>query len=85
MREVGRTFRRTDLLTGHIVVEYAPYMAAAPSLACAYETDPVLASAMQAPVVEWTPEEQALLDEAKARSTRWIPNKEFLGILEDSR
>lgn len=60
-------------------------MVAAPSLACANETDPVLAAANQAPLVEWTAEEKALLDEVKGRPVRWIPNEEFISILDDSR
>jgi hypothetical protein len=62
-------------------------MVAAPPLASACETDPVLAAASQAPLVEWSADEQALLDEVKGRPVRWIPNEQFMAMLphDDSR
>jgi hypothetical protein len=46
-----------------------------------YVTDPVLAAAQRAPLVEQTDEERALLDEAKSRPVRWIPHEEFASKL----
>ncbi len=53
-------------------------MAAAASLTD--ETDPILAAARRAPLVEWTAEEQALLADVKGRPVAWIPNDQFTAM-----
>jgi hypothetical protein len=62
-------------------------MVAAAPLTDSDETEPVLAAAKRAPLVEWTAEEQALLDDVKGRHVRWIPNDQFMAMLpnDDSR
>lgn len=51
------------------------------------ETDPILAAARRAPLVEWTAEEQALLAEVKGCPVVWIPNDQFMAMLphDDNR
>jgi hypothetical protein len=78
---------QTILLTSRVRTIYCHHMVAAASLTYVDETDPVLAAAKRAPLVEWTAEEQALLDDMKGRPVRWIPNDQFMAMLphDDSR
>jgi hypothetical protein len=45
------------------------------------DTDPVLAAAQRAPLVELTDEEQALLSDVESRPVRWIAHEQFASRL----
>jgi hypothetical protein len=47
--------------------------------------DPVLAAFLSSPLVEFTDEERALIDEAKSHPGPMIPNEQFMAFVESLR